>query len=61
MEAMVIVLTFAVVASALAVLREVAEQRTSRRAIRLVARRRPSEDRALAGLRRAADALRNLD
>ncbi len=56
MEAMIIVLTFAAVGSALAVLREVTE---SRRAIRVVARSRP-EDRGLVGLRRAADALRDL-
>ncbi len=61
MRAMVIVLTFAVIASALAVLREVTEQRDARRAVRLVARRRRPDDRALASLRRAADALRDLD
>lgn len=61
MKAMVVVLTFAVIASALAVLREVMEQRDARRAVRLVARRRHPDDRALAGLRRAADALRDLD
>lgn len=61
MKAMVVVLTFAIIASALAVLREVMEQRDARRAVRLVARRRRPDDRALAGLRRAADALRDLD
>jgi hypothetical protein len=61
MKAMVIVLTFAIIASCLAVLREFMEQRDSRRAVRLVARSRRPQDRALASLRRAADTLRDLD
>ncbi len=61
MEPMVIVLTFMAVASGLAALRVIAEHRDHRRTIRLVARRREqSGDIALARLRQAAEALREL-
>jgi hypothetical protein len=60
MEPFVVVLAFAAVASGLAVLRVIVEQRESRDAIRLVARHDRSANRALASLRRAADALNDL-
>lgn len=60
MEPTVIVLTFAAIASGLAVLRVILEQRELRGAIRLVANQRDrSDNRAIASLRRAADALRD--
>ena len=60
MEPMVIVLTFIAVATGLAALRAVAENRDSRRAIRVERRREQTGDIALARLRRAADTLREL-
>jgi hypothetical protein len=61
MDPVVVVLTFAAVASGLAVFRIVAEQREMSRTVRVPRRRRPPErDIALERLREAAEILRDL-